>query len=148
MKITKYLVSLVVLLYGIRVAALPSAAEEAVLSAAEENLICRFACAACGEEAPLAAKLGVVNVILNRLADSRFPDTIAEVIFEGKFKCVEDGTINDAFSESAAVSAADALFLARSGHDPTGGATFFAEKDDDFSRLGITFEAGRFVFGK
>ena len=129
-------------------AAMPAAAQGEALSAAEENLICRFACAACGEDAPLAAKLGVVNVILNRLADSSFPDTVAEVIFEGEFECVRDGGINEAISKSAAVSAADALFLARSGHDPTGGATYFAEKDSINAGFGITFEAGRFVFGK
>lgn len=125
-----------------------ASAESVQLSAAEENLICRFAEAACGEDAPLAAKLGAVNVILNRLADSSFPDTVAQVIFEGEFECVRNGSVNEAFSDSAAVSAADALYLALSGHDPTGGATFFAEKDDNFSGFSITFEAGRFVFGK
>ena len=127
---------------------MPSAAEKAVLSAAEENLICRFAEAACGEEAPLAAKLGAVNVLLNRLADSSFPDTVAEVIFEGEFECVENGAINGAVSSVNAVSAADALYLALCGHDPTGGAIYFAEKDGNLKGLGITFEAGRFVFGK
>ncbi len=126
------------------------AAEESMaLNAAEENLICRFADAACGEDAPLAAKLGAVNVILNRLADSNFPDTVTEVIFdEGEFECVEKGLLNKSFSESSAVSADDALRLALMGHDPTGGATLFAEKDDIPGQMDITFEAGRFVFGK
>lgn len=146
MKFRKRIVGIVVM-FGIMLAGVSASASQVELSAAEENLICRFAEAACGEDAPLAAKLGVVNVILNRLADSGFPDAVTEVIFEGEFECVRNGSINEAFSDSAAVSAADALYLALSGHDPTGGATYFAEKDDVYTGLSITFEAGRFVFG-
>ncbi len=125
-----------------------SAAETEGLTAAEENLICRFADAACGEEAPLAAKLGCINVVLNRVADSGFPNSIAGVIFEeGAFDCVKQGRMNDAFTVSAAVSARDALGLALLGKDPTGGALYFADKRQGPLPQMISFEAGNFVFG-
>lgn len=124
------------------------AAQKIRLTAAEEGLICRFIDAACGEEAPLAAKIGVANVVLRRLADSNFPDTVTEVIFEGEFECVKNGELEKAYSSSSAVSAEDALALAISGQDPTGSAVYFAEKNGGEYEFSITFEAGRFVFGK
>ena len=128
--------------------ALPAASQNISLTEAEENLICRFVVAACGEDAPLAAKIGVVNVILMRLADSRFPDNVTEVIFEGEFECVDNGRLDMALSEVSAASAENALRVALSGHDPTGGAIYFAEKSDSKNDWSLTFEAGNFVFGK
>ncbi len=126
----------------------PVSAEDIPLTEAEENLICRFTMAACGEEAPLAAKIGVVNVILMRLADSSFPNTVTEVIYKGEFECVKNGDLDKAFSSASAVSAENALRVALSGHDPTGGALYFADKSDENNHISVTFEAGRFVFGK
>lgn len=124
------------------------AAEKTELSAAEEDLICRFADAACGEEAPLAAKLGVVNVVLNRLAGSGFPNTVTEVIFLGEFECVENGELEKAYLTLPTVSAEDALKMALLGRDPTSGAVYFVEKSQSTEKLSISFEAGRLVFGK
>ncbi len=128
--------------------AMPASAKDLSLSAAEENLICRFVAAACGENAPLAVRIGIVNVILKRLADSRFPQTVTEVIYNGNFECVKNGGLEAPFSAESAVSAKNALRAALSGHDPTGGAVYFARKTDGLNDISISFEAGDFVFGK
>ena len=125
-----------------------SSANEFELSASEEDIICRFITAACGEEAPLAAKLGVANIVLNRLADSTFPNTVTDVIFLGEFECVENGELEDAYLSPRSVSAEDALMMALSGRDPTNGALFFVEKSLGTEEIAISFEAGRLVFGK
>ncbi len=148
MKKRKFTLGIIISVCLIFMYTMPSSAEDISLSAAEENLICRFVMAACGEEAPLAAKIGVVNVILNRLADSSFPDTVTEVIFKGEFECVENGSLNEPFSASLAVSAQNALRAALSGHDPSGGAISFARKSSAETDISISFEAGGFVFGK
>lgn len=123
-------------------------AGEIRLSDSEEELICRFANAAAGEDSPLASKLGIINVVLNRLAHSEYPDSVAEVIFEeGEFECVRNGRINNSFSHSATVSARDALRLALLGRDPTEGALNFADGRKETLQGEITFEAGGFLFG-
>ncbi|MBP1736857.1 MAG: copper amine oxidase [Oscillospiraceae bacterium] len=44
---------------------------------------------------PLAGKIAVGNVILNRVSDSRFPDTIYEVIFQkNQFTPASSGSVN------------------------------------------------------
>ena len=118
------------------------------ISEAEENLICRFITAAVGEEAPLVCKTAVADVILNRLADGSFPDSITGVIFdEDAFECVSSGEINKGFSPAAIESARHGLDIALLGKDPTGGAVRFAPKDSQDALSTITFEAGRFIFG-
>jgi len=91
MKTRKLILRAAFAVYLVFASAFGGAAQKIELTAAEENLICRFVDAACGEEAPLAAKIGVANVVLRRLADSSFPDTVTEVIFEGEFECVKNG---------------------------------------------------------
>ena len=56
-------------------------------------------------------------VILNRVRDSRFPNTIAGVVYQpGAFDAVADGQINLPPSNSAFKAARDAL----NGWDPSG----------------------------
>ncbi len=44
---------------------------------------------------PLSGKMAVGNVVLNRVADSRFPDTVKGVVFQkNQFSPVKNGTIN------------------------------------------------------
>ncbi len=127
---------------------LTASASEIRLSDSEEELICRFSNAAAGEDAPLASKVGIINVVLNRLAHSEYPDSVTAVIFEeGEFECVRNGRINDSFSHSATVSARDALRLALLGRDPTEGALNFADGRKQTLQGEITFEAGGFLFG-
>lgn len=73
---------------------------------------------------PYEGQVAVGAVILNRVKDSRFPNTIAGVIYQkGAFTAVSDGQINVAIKEGSTVlkAAQDAL----NGWDPTGGAVYY-----------------------
>lgn len=71
---------------------------------------------------PYSGKVAIAAVVLNRVRDSRFPKTIAGVIYQpGAFTAVDDGQINlppDSQSRKAAV---DAL----NGWDPTYGCIYY-----------------------
>lgn len=69
-------------------------------------------------------QVAVGAVILNRVKDSRFPNTISGVIYQsGAFTAVADGQINSAISEGSTVykAAQDAM----NGWDPTGGCVYY-----------------------
>lgn len=73
---------------------------------------------------PYEGQVAVGAVILNRVKSSKFPNTIAGVIYEpGAFTAVTDGQINVPISEGSTVvkAARDAL----NGWDPTGGAIYY-----------------------
>lgn len=73
-------------------------------------------------------QVAVGAVILNRVNDSRFPNTIAGVIYQsGAFTAVADGQINVPIAEDSTVvkAAQDAL----NGWDPTGGAVYYFNPD-------------------
>ena len=73
---------------------------------------------------PYEGQVAVGAVILNRVKNSSFPNTIAGVIYEpGAFTAVSDGQINVAIAENSTVykAAQDAL----NGWDPTGGAIYY-----------------------
>ena len=73
---------------------------------------------------PYEGQVAVGAVILNRVAHSSFPNTIAGVIYQsGAFTAVVDGQINVPIEEGATVvkAARDAL----NGWDPTDGAIYY-----------------------
>ena len=73
-------------------------------------------------------QVAVGAVILNRVAHSSFPNTIAGVIYQpGAYTAVSDGQINVAIEESSTVvkAARDAL----NGWDPTEGAIYYFNPD-------------------
>ena len=73
---------------------------------------------------PYEGQVAVGAVILNRVKDSRFPNTIAGVIYEkGAFTAVADGQINTPIKEGSTVlkAAQDAL----NGWDPTNGCVYY-----------------------
>ena len=73
---------------------------------------------------PYEGQVAVGAVILNRVKNSSFPNTIAGVIYEpGAFTAVSDGQINVPIAENSTVykAAQDAL----NGWDPTGGAIYY-----------------------
>ena len=77
---------------------------------------------------PYEGQLAVGAVILNRVKDSRFPNTIAGVIYQsGAFTAVADGQINVPIDENSTVvkAAQDAL----NGWDPTDGAVYYFNPD-------------------
>lgn len=73
---------------------------------------------------PYEGQVAVGAVILNRVKDSRFPNSIPGVIYQpGAFTAVSDGQINAAISEDSTVykAAQDAM----NGWDPTGGCVYY-----------------------
>jgi spore germination cell wall hydrolase CwlJ-like protein len=71
---------------------------------------------------PLQGQVGVGAVLLNRLKDSRFPKSLAQIVFkQGEFCTVRDGQIWKTPSQEAIKAAR----LAAAGWDPTGGALYF-----------------------
>ena len=73
---------------------------------------------------PYEGQVAVGAVILNRVKDSRFPNTIAGVIYQsGAFTAVADGQINVPIAQGSTVlkAAQDAM----NGWDPSGGAVYY-----------------------
>lgn len=73
---------------------------------------------------PYEGQVAVGAVILNRVRSSKFPNTIAGVIYQnGAFTAVADGQINVPITEGSTVlkAARDAM----NGWDPTGGAIYY-----------------------
>ena len=73
---------------------------------------------------PYEGQVAVGAVILNRVKDSKFPNTISGVIYQkGAFTAVSDGQINVAIKEGSTVlkAAQDAM----NGWDPTGGCIYY-----------------------
>jgi spore germination cell wall hydrolase CwlJ-like protein len=80
---------------------------------------------------PLSGQVAVGAVILNRVASSRFPKTIAaNVLKRGQFEPVTNGAI---WNEPT-ISAYRAAGLALKGWDPTGGALYFFNPAKSSSR--------------
>lgn len=73
---------------------------------------------------PYEGQVAVGAVILNRVKSSKFPNTIAGVIYQsGAFTAVSDGQINQPIAENSTVykAAQDAI----NGWDPTGGCIYY-----------------------
>lgn len=71
---------------------------------------------------PYIGQVAVAAVILNRVDDPRFPNTIAGVIYQpGAFTAVADGQMYLQPNDSAFKAARDAL----NGWDPSGGAMYY-----------------------
>lgn len=73
---------------------------------------------------PYEGQVAVGAVILNRVKDSRFPNSISGVIYQpGAFTAVSDGQINVTISEGSTVykAAQDAI----NGWDPTSGCVYY-----------------------
>lgn len=77
---------------------------------------------------PYEGQVAVGAVILNRVKNASFPNTIAGVIYQaGAFTAVSDGQINVPISEGSTVykAAQDAM----NGWDPTNGAIYYFNPD-------------------
>ena len=100
-----------------------------------------------GRGEPYAGQVAIGAVILNRVRNSSFPNSVSGVVYQkGAFTAVSDGQINLS-PDSAAMSAAqDAV----NGWDPTGGAIYYynpavATSSWIFSRKTVTV-IGKHVF--
>lgn len=124
--------------------AIPAAAAElparAELNGAEEYALARF-CAAETEGEPFICRLSVAAVMLNRLGDPRFPDTISGILTDAEYKAAP-------VTEADMASARWALQVALMGVDPTGGALWWAWSDTaDAADLIPRLTVGKRVFG-
>ena len=73
---------------------------------------------------PYEGQVAVGAVILNRVKSSKFPNTIAGVIYQsGAFTAVSDGQINAPTDEGSTVY--KAARDAKNGWDPTGGCIYY-----------------------
>lgn len=91
------------------------------VSKQELNLLAR---AIYGESRgePYIGQVAVAAVIINRVLSRQFPNTFAQVIYQGgQFSAVSDGQINLTPNQTAYRAARDAL----NGSDPTNGALYF-----------------------
>jgi len=71
---------------------------------------------------PYKGMVAVAAVVLNRVESSKFPGSIAKVIYQsGAFSVVNDGQINLAPNQQSLDAARDAM----NGWDPSGGALFY-----------------------
>ena len=71
---------------------------------------------------PYKGMVAVAATVLNRVSDSRFPNSIAGVIYQsGAYTCVADGQINLEASSQARKAAQDAI----NGWDPTSGCIYY-----------------------
>ena len=75
---------------------------------------------------PYTGQVAVAAVVLNRVNNSNFPNTIAGVVYQsGAFTAVSDGQINLTPNSTAIKAAQDAL----NGWDPTYGAIYYFNPD-------------------
>lgn len=71
---------------------------------------------------PYEGQVAVGAVVLNRTRDSRFPSTVAGVIYQpGAFTAIVDGQIHAEMKQSSINAARDAL----NGWDPSSGAVYY-----------------------
>jgi len=80
---------------------------------------------------PYEGQVAVGAVLLNRVRDSRFPNTVAGVVYQTHaFESVSNGSIYGPPAASARRAARDAM----NGWDPAGGAVFFWNPSKPVSR--------------
>ena len=100
-----------------------------------------------GRGEPYTGQVAIGAVVLNRVRNSAFPNTISGVVYQKHaFTAVTDGQINLTPNETAMKAAKDAI----NGWDPTGGALYYynpavATSSWIFSRPTITV-IGKHVF--
>ncbi len=106
-----------------------STGRETTISSSDLDLLARLISAEAQGE-PYTAQVAVGAVVLNRVANKDFPNSISGVIYQKsygyyQFTPVENGFIYNSATNSAYNAAQDAF----SGQDPTNGAIYFFESD-------------------
>ena len=110
------------------------------LNAAEELALARY-CAAQSAGEPFLCRLSVAAVMLNRLEDPHYPDTVTGVLADGGFT-------SPAVIEEDLASARYAVRLAAMGVDPTGGSLYWAWAGTaDAGELTPRLTVGKRIFG-
>ena len=132
-------------------------AREITFSGSEYNVLLRIV-EAEATGGTMKSKKMVANVILNRVADSHFPNTISEVVFQrtetgAQFSPITDGRF---WSVSVTDSTKKAVKSVVEGEDQTQGALFFVNRKTANAgslnwfdrRLSYLFECGGHSFYK
>lgn len=99
-------------------------ARRQVLSLSEESaeMLMKIAMAEAGGE-DLTGKALVMNVVINRIRDPEFPNTVEGVIFQtGQFSPISDGRYYDMEPDQ---DCEKALYMVVNGWDESQGATYF-----------------------
>ena len=100
---------------------LTSSSGNSSVSSNDLNLLARCVYAEARGE-PYTGQVAVAAVVMNRVRSSKFPNTIAGVIYQPlAFTAVADGQINMSPNQSAYNAARDAL----NGWDPTNGCLYY-----------------------
>ena len=90
-------------------------------SSGDIDLLARVIQAEAGAE-PYLGKVAVGGVIMNRIQNSKFPNTMAGVVYQPHaFESVSNGTIYNPVSSDSHKAARDSM----GGWDPSGGALYF-----------------------
>lgn len=98
-----------------------STSSSASSSSSDVNLLARLVYGEARGE-PYTGQVAVASVVLNRVKNSNFPNTIAGVIYQkGAFNVVDDGQINLSPNSTAKKAAQDAL----NGWDPSYGSIYY-----------------------
>ncbi len=98
-----------------------SSAAPIIRTSGDGVLLARLIFAEAGNE-PYVGKVAVGGVVLNRVQNSKFPKTVAGVIYQPHaFESVSNGIINRTPSGESQKAAWDAI----RGWDPSGGALYF-----------------------
>jgi spore germination cell wall hydrolase CwlJ-like protein len=108
-----------------RASAGSTAAAVVSYTASDLDLLARLITAEAGNQ-PYTAKVGVGAVVVNRVQDASWPNTISGVIYQKtggyyQFSPVENGWINKPASQDAKNAAYEAIH----GSDPTNGALYY-----------------------
>lgn len=99
----------------------PASSSVGGYSSSDLNLIARAVYGEARGE-PYTGQVAVAAVILNRVRDSRFPKTVAGVVYQaGAFDVVADGQINLTPNDTAYKAVRDAV----NGWDPTYGCLYY-----------------------
>ncbi len=103
--------------------------ENSDISHEDKQILYKIVEAEAGNEDRIG-KILVANVILNRLEDKQFPDTIEEVVYQRngdvvQFSPVANGSFESAVPDEDTIEAVDA---ALTGEDYSQGALFFAAR--------------------
>ncbi len=104
---------------------LPSRSANPYQPSVDQDLLARLVHSEAESE-PYEGKVAVAAVVMNRLKDSRFPNTLEGVVYQkSAFEVVSNGRIYQPASQSAIQAAQAAI----SGWDPSYGSVFFYNPD-------------------
>ena len=94
-----------------------------------ETLMCIVEAEAGGEDRK--GKLLVANVVINRVKDSHFPDTVTQVVYQRNSKVAQFSPVSDGRIDTVTVSeeTKEAVYSALYGEDVSQGALYFMARN-------------------